>query len=626
MTTSTEVPGRFPVAINGRPYMIDPAGFRRTTVPVLREQSDTSGLPSESSLDRRGLWLRSQESWHHGAGQKLFDGKESGTAADPERYDTSSGIDVWTRGEISLLRETIFIKDTPLAEIEHMVTVGNHVYFAESAKVWWANDPTAAPSTWTDANIAAGQVVGTVSSLATDGHYIWATLGTSGLHRTTRGATSSTADVPADSCQLVGYAMGRLLIAWANEIFEVVNPISAPAAVSLYAHFDTDFRWSFISPGRNVIYVGGNNNNGIFDSVTDTFIGGNGEVYKITLNPTDGSLTAPSPATYLPDGESIYNVIFYAGGIVMATSRGLRLGVADGAGNIDYGPLVEIDRPVMALEPQSRYLWFTGDNQGLYRADLGFFTDPLTPAYAPDVEINPADVDLGSSKAAGSLTEGGSPVFTWHVGTVTGDNPRGVYRTSSDTLVATGTLTTGQIRFGTSVPKLLRAVEIKHKPLPAGASIQVEYRADDGTWTSMGTNSTADSSTVTFTIAPVAFEFVELRFTLTRGTDTTTGPTLLRWTLKALPTPDRRYTYILPLILRSQVTDLGEHVSLVDVESELDALQTLEDDGTVFEFQVGNDTLTGYIENSEQQGEHWSETGNPHRFLEGTLVLQVTEV
>jgi hypothetical protein len=44
------------------------------------------------------------------------------------------------------------------------------------------------------------------------------------------------------------------------------------------------------------------------------------------------------------------------------------------------------------------------------------------------------------------------------------------------------------------------------------------------------------------------------------------------------------------------------------------------------EFQVGDTTYEGFIEESQHEGKRWSMTGNPHRFVEGTYTVRLVTV
>ena len=59
MALHPEVPGRFDVALDGRPYMVDVGqetpDFRRQSIPLLRNQADTGLTFGESSLNPEEL-------------------------------------------------------------------------------------------------------------------------------------------------------------------------------------------------------------------------------------------------------------------------------------------------------------------------------------------------------------------------------------------------------------------------------------------------------------------------------------------------------------------------------------------------------------------------------------------
>ena len=100
---------RLPVTITigatAHSYNIEVGEYRRTTVPTLREQRDTSDEPGEQSIDNQ-FWVRSQTDWSFGSGQTHYDHSDSNRA----RFSSSVGIDPWTKGQISLL---------PLAETKN---------------------------------------------------------------------------------------------------------------------------------------------------------------------------------------------------------------------------------------------------------------------------------------------------------------------------------------------------------------------------------------------------------------------------------------------------------------------------------------------------------------------------
>ena len=88
-----------PVQLDGTAFLVDTREYSRTTVPALREQRDNSAEAGENALDTSGAWTRSQTDWSYGAGQTHFDLDDS----DRRRFASSTGIDPWTKGEITLL-------------------------------------------------------------------------------------------------------------------------------------------------------------------------------------------------------------------------------------------------------------------------------------------------------------------------------------------------------------------------------------------------------------------------------------------------------------------------------------------------------------------------------------------
>jgi hypothetical protein len=106
--SATLVPNVFPVAINGRPYMVDVKSgqYARGFEQRVRDSQDISTAPGESSISTGGLWRRGEASWHLGAGQGRADVADS----QPYRFQSSKGVDVWTKGELSLLNATTFVE------------------------------------------------------------------------------------------------------------------------------------------------------------------------------------------------------------------------------------------------------------------------------------------------------------------------------------------------------------------------------------------------------------------------------------------------------------------------------------------------------------------------------------
>ena len=96
--TTQLVPFVFPVAINGRPYLIDTKSneFTRQFDARVRDSVDQSAEPGEAAINPQGLWRRSQSSWHYGAGQDYSDTAD----AEVYRFRSNKGVNVWDRGKL----------------------------------------------------------------------------------------------------------------------------------------------------------------------------------------------------------------------------------------------------------------------------------------------------------------------------------------------------------------------------------------------------------------------------------------------------------------------------------------------------------------------------------------------
>jgi hypothetical protein len=105
----------FDIAVNNMPFFIaatDEQPYRRESAPSKREQIDQTTEPGEQSFT--GWWFRSQSSFHLGAGAKFFEPVQDETLR--FRFQDSEGVDVWTKGEISLLKDV---------DTSHTTTTGN---------------------------------------------------------------------------------------------------------------------------------------------------------------------------------------------------------------------------------------------------------------------------------------------------------------------------------------------------------------------------------------------------------------------------------------------------------------------------------------------------------------------
>jgi len=110
----------YDVAIGGEPFFMAPTDqnpYQRETAPYRKEQFDNGAEPGEQSLT--GWWIRSQSSFHNGNGIKFYD--PSSGEASKYRFADSQGVNVWTKGEVSLLKDVTSTHPTtgPVTGTDH---------------------------------------------------------------------------------------------------------------------------------------------------------------------------------------------------------------------------------------------------------------------------------------------------------------------------------------------------------------------------------------------------------------------------------------------------------------------------------------------------------------------------
>ena len=97
------------MAVGGLPFIMavtDNTPYRRQTAEFRSQRVDQMRDPGEHTLGGSGYWTRSQSSWHYGEGVLFAEPLEGNDLEVRFRYRDSYGVNVWTPGEISLLRKT----------------------------------------------------------------------------------------------------------------------------------------------------------------------------------------------------------------------------------------------------------------------------------------------------------------------------------------------------------------------------------------------------------------------------------------------------------------------------------------------------------------------------------------
>ena len=571
--TSNLVPDVFPVAINGRPYMIDMRSgqFRSAHEPRIRDSVDQSTEPGEAAINPGGLWRRSQSSWHYGAGQAYGDSAD----AQPYRFYASRGVDPWTKGQLSLLNDTEVSLSSANTNL-YMAQNATELYVADGTAIKYTTDPYAGTPSWSTVSSTSATAA---RSMTSDGVNIYTThAGTTSSFGLWKVNVSHTASNVASGHEFgaVGYAKGFLMVAGtgADSAKLWTNPAGNNPTV-YYTHPNASWAWTGFAGGYNAIYASG-------------YAGKTSAIYKLTIK-DDGTLNTPVVALDLPTGETVETIHGYLGFILIGTNKGIRYATADNSGSLTVGALIPTAGTVRTIATDGRYAWFgwsayeTGVT-GLGRLDLAEFTAPNTPAYASDLMYT-----LSANNVLSVASFNNKRIFT--VSAV------GVVAEDSDNKVASGYIDTGLFTWDIPDRKFVAKFDIRTRPL--AGSVNAAVAIDNGSFTTLGTMSTANDTEETFDGREEKLIEGKFKLTLTRSaTSTSTGPTVTRWTARAYAAPVRSRFFVVPLLLHKTVT-IRNRDYFFDVQAERDFLHSCIDDARVISYQEGNRSYSVTLEDQE---------------------------
>jgi len=585
--TTALVPDVFPVAINGRPYLVDSRSgrFTRQFDARVRDSQDTSTAPGEAAISPQGLWRRGQNSWHFGAGQKYADVAGS----QDYRFYKSKGINPWTKGQLTLMNATK-VSLASAATTSNMVVQDGRVYVSLNGDVKYTTDPYASSPTWSD---CTGEPGGTCNAMATNGNKIFFGFANDGIRvldpATSVSAISGTKFInTTDNFYMLGFAKGFMFGAHDHEL----HLIDASGSKSLIVTpFDTTFKWVGVATGQNAVYAAGYSNKKSL-------------VYKVTIK-ADGTLDKGVVALELPTTEIVSAISGYLGAILLGSNKGVRYCSTDSSNNLVAGAIIPTSGEVKKFSSLDRFSWFTWSNYdgvsgGLGRLDFSNFTAANTPAFS---------TDLMYSSTADVLN-----VVTFddkHCFVVSGV---GVIAEDSANLVSSGTVETGRYQWGIPDRKFAPRFDIRVEPLVG--SISAEVSTDNGAYTSIGTHSDAGDTEHTFLAPENKFIDAGYRLTLTRAT-ATTGPTFTRWMSRAYAAPARSRLISVPVLLHS-VLRAGNKDYFMDVEAERDLLDNLVTNPRIVSYQEKGDTYSVIVEDIEWQA---LDTSTDDWLWEGTATV-----
>jgi hypothetical protein len=614
-TSYTPTGPAYDVAFSALPFFLaasDEQPYRRVTAQYRKQQIDQTREPGEQTLT--GWWVRSQSSFHLGAGIKYFEPIQEESLR--FQYTESKGIDVWTRGQATLLNDTAsFYTGAAPAQMVGVNDGTNDCIFVTDGTALKKITSAGSATTITQAGTAS-----TIYSLTTNGSSYYFINGTH-IHRGSVGATPADAEIynaSGTTRATIRYVKQRLIAAIGNVIYELnANHGGGSLPAAFFTHPNANWVWSSISEGPNAIYISGYDPNGTSSSV-----------FKIGLDPATANalgfptLETPTVIIDMPSGERINDFDVYLGTYaILATSAGFRVGVADATGDVQYGPLLFRDAACTAIAFKDSYAYIAtkvDGEAGLVRTDLSttVIASALYFPWAWDL------VAAGTSATASQVAFFGN---SDRVAFSTGNN---IWAESTTSLVASGYLRTGYIRYNTLETKIYKLLQARIDTTNGG----IDIKSIDSTDTEYSIGVFSQGETVpeiNVNYPTTAQEYLGFKFTISRSTtDVTKGPLFTGYQLKSLPAVPRQRLIQYPVFCYDHESDkfnneVGYEGSAYDRMSQLEQVENVGDTIRVQDFRTGESYL-GIIEEMD----FINRTPEDKRFsgFGGTLLVTIRTV
>ena len=524
----------YDIAIGGMPFILatnNDRPYGRRTAPFKKDQFDSTNEPGEQSLT--GWWIRSQMSFHGGSGINFFDpatNDENGHY----RFASSRNLDVWTKGQVTLLKETANMTGVTTGTyklISVMDSATNKIVAWEPATATIKNytaDGTAV--TYTDVTTIGTPLDTAILAVTTDGTNLFIADNDhiyTGPISTPAAGYSRYYNTGSEKVVL-GWVKQRLVACIGASVYELTAAKGSShtlPATPAYTHSNADWNWTSISESGNAIYVAG-------------YAGGNSAIYKFTLSTAGAmpTLTSGVIAAQLPIGEIVNKIEYYLGHLMIGTNKGVRAAeISDQDGSINYGPLIiEESNGVYDFAFRDKYVWATGSVDGyagLYRIDLGTELEPLRFAYATDAYL---DGVTGYATTVDFVGNTNQIAFT-----TSGSN--GIAIQSTTTLSTSGYLTTGNIRYGTLEPKNFKRL-LARGSFTYGSMTLETVDSDGNEYDHISYDSAVPPVEVTTSNPATAQEYVAYKFIMYRDATTSSlGPVFKGYQAKAtIATPRQR--------------------------------------------------------------------------------------
>ena len=550
--------------------------MKRQTAQFRRERIDTERNPGEQSLEN-GLWIRSQASWHYGAGLSSAEPLEVNSEEAAFRFYQSGGIDPWTPGQVQLLNKTASVYATS-ASVQQILGIETGVLHAVAASLTYIpTTGSASAITWGGSNTIFSLTDTGEQYLVSDAVGIW-----KGTLPTGTGSKIYNKYYTTPTYTVTRWVKSRLMYAENQGIWELTDlaPSSATLSAPFFANPNSGWRWTDFADGPNAIYVSGYSRE-------------SSQIYRIgvTSDETGVTLAVPTVVVDMPRGEDVLSMYSYVGSfLIIGTTKGVRVARIESDGSLALGPLVFNGTQVDDAVGLGEYIYVTVRDQGqagdrvtrggLYRVNLGqtLNNNALQFAYAADLTA-PADFD-GSTR---SVTVAGGKLWF----TVDGS---GVVR-QQDTYVESGWIETGRIRLGTLEAKAWRDLRMIAPNTLTGSitgKASVFGTTAPSTWQTVLTlqAGTTDGYGKLNTAAPGTASDLWLAFNLQSNPECGCSARMTGYQVRAVPAPRKTELIQIPLMMFDFETDKqgAKYGKFGNAYAKFSALKEMEQSGATVSF------------------------------------------
>lgn len=583
--------------IGGLPFIYATSKERqhvRQTADYRRQRTDQGRDPGENSLDS-GLWIRSQSSYHYGAGLKLAEPLEVTAGEARFRYNRAWGVEPFTAGELTsgelgYLRATLgyAVGDT---KVSHIVVVDDNTIFASSGRnltkvhfdgtasstITWGGSSTILDMTYDGTNV----IIGTSTGI----YFYNVTTNVSTLTWNTFTATSLS----------LNWIKNRLIAGIDNKIYELVVPGSSlPYSVATKtpllatSTLPSGWTWNTSAEGPTAIFIAG-------------YAGYRSAIYKVAVNQDTAVLATPVVVAELPSGEIVKSIKSYLSTYLgIGSNKGARVATIGSDSSLSVGPLLCAGN-IHSITMRENFMYAAGTgietydgsttSIGAYKIDLS--TDladggnrfPHTLAHTfPGVNVG--DIAVGNTAIALCTYDTSSAyVYT---------SAHGI----EDKYYNGGVVMLGGIRFDTLENKLWQSVRISGE-FSATSYVDILVSADgEGdplSWKVIGRaqfSGEHDFGLSTAVTLPQPTLYVALKFT----SDGATTANVRGLQVRSVPAPKKTRLFAIPLMCFDFETDRNNVLSgeTDGAMHRVFALEEIEDSGQRITFQ---DLTTGEVKN-----------------------------